>query len=508
MKFFIDVIRRLENPQIPFPGIFCTFMAAVTLRNFLEQFSTLNPISLPLAVHYSVCYVAMALSLMILFHFASGEEIEKTARVVLPFFLILSIVPLADQLLHFGKSSVITYLRPGEHQHLLQRFFLLGGSYEGSGVTPGQRIEIVLVVILSGIYFFIKTGRLLRSIFFAFLTYAVIFSYLALPFFLKIFLNICGTPYDDTNEMMIRFYLFLILPLTQILFYLYNKKYFFAVWKDSRPLRIFYFLSMVVLGFMFFLNPAVRILALNTALRQSGVMLSWFFIAPAVIFGWLFSVMINNCEDYAIDLVSNKTRPTVSGTIPPTHYKGIALVFLILALVYAWAVSFPCFFVILLWVGNYFLYSCPPLRLKRVPFFSKMIISVNSLALFGLGFSLCSGVLIPPPVVTLFFLTCLTAAVNFIDIKDYEGDRAAGIKTLPTLLGLRKAKLIIGSFFLMTYGLLILLFNDTRLLPVLAATGIIIFCLINRKNYSEKPVLITCILSIIVLIIHLWMRSF
>ena len=33
------IIRRLEDPQIPFLNIVLSFLAAVTLRNYLEQFS-------------------------------------------------------------------------------------------------------------------------------------------------------------------------------------------------------------------------------------------------------------------------------------------------------------------------------------------------------------------------------------------------------------------------------------------------------------------------------------
>ena len=501
LKSLTSAINRFENPKTPFLNIIFTFIGVITLRNFLEQFSTKNPISLILGIHYSVFYIALALSLIILFHWATKESVEKIARIILPCFIILSLVPIADLLLSMGQGYNITYLRPGVHHHLLKGFLLFLCPFHGQGVSPGQQIEIALVILMSALYFFIKTGRPLRSIFFALLTYALIFFYLALPFILRMLLNILEIPYDDSNELMVQLYLLLILPLSQALFYLYKKEYFIAIWKDSRPLRIAHFLAMAVLGLAFSLNPAVKALFIP-AVRQSGVLLSWFFIPPAIIFGWLYSVMVNNCEDYDIDKISNKNRPTVSRTIPLGHYKNISYLFLVLALIYAVAVNFLCFFIMLLWISNYFLYSSPPFRLKKIPFFSKLVVSLNSLLLFALGYSLCEDTLIPPSMITIFFLTCFTAVINFIDIKDYEGDKSAGIKTLPTLWGLRQAKLVIGSFFIITYGLTPFIIGDLRLFPVMAAIGILICWLINRKNYSEKPIFITYLLSIILLIVY------
>jgi len=128
------------------------------------------------------------------------------------------------------------------------------------------------------------------------------------------------------------------------------------------------------------------------------------------------------------------------------------LIFLGLALFYAGVVNFPTFFIISLFIGNYFLYSAPPLRIKRIPFFSKLLISLNSLILIILGFFIITGSIINFPwEITIVFLIGATAVANFIDIKDYEGDKKVGVKTLPVILGIRKAKFLISLFFILTY---------------------------------------------------------
>ncbi len=116
---------------------------------------------------------------------------------------------------------------------------------------------------------------------------------------------------------------------------------------------------------------------------------------------------------------------------------------------------------------NYFLYSMPPLQLKRVTFFSKLLISLNSLILVLLGQLFHSGDFGLPLNIIIFFFVCVTATLNFIDLKDYEGDKNAGIKTLPVALGLDRSKKVIGLFFFISYMTAGLAFsNSLILLPI------------------------------------------
>jgi 4-hydroxybenzoate polyprenyltransferase len=229
---------------------------------------------------------------------------------------------------------------------------------------------------------------------------------------------------------------------------------------------------------------------------------TWFFIATAIFFAGLFSLATNNLADYEIDKISNKARPLVSQRIKRQDYIRLSWIFLAAALFYASAVNFIVFFIISLFIGNYFLYSMPPLRLKRVPFFSKLFISVNSLALFILG-CLSTGSFRIPERVIVFFLLYFTPAINFIDIKDYEGDKLNGIKTLPVILGLRKSKFIIGIFFLLSYAAVCSIAPGALVLNLSLLFGLLMFLLINRKNYHEKPVLITYLSSLLIFIIYL-----
>jgi 4-hydroxybenzoate polyprenyltransferase len=147
----------------------------------------------------------------------------------------------------------------------------------------------------------------------------------------------------------------------------------------------------------------------------------------------------------------------------------------------------------------------PPIRFKRVTFFSKLTISINSLLLLYSGIYLIneSHVTEIPIGLILYFLILLTAAINFIDIKDYRGDKHANIKTLPVILGLKKSKFIIGLFFFISSLGIYFLLNETLLIIPLLILGMFQFFLINRTKYNEKHILITNNISLVLLIIYL-----
>jgi len=228
------------------------------------------------------------------------------------------------------------------------------------------------------------------------------------------------------------------------------------------------------------------------------------FIPIAIVSAWIFSVITNNIQDVETDKISNKERPLIKESMDPVFYNRIAWLFFFLALIYAGFINFTAFFVILLFIGNYFLYSMPPFRLKRVPFFSKIFISLNSLILLMLGFVLISGISIEniPISNSLFFLILimLTAVINFIDIKDYEGDKKEGIKTLPVLMGLKRSKILISIFFAIAYLFVCFLTKDLSTLIIFFVLGCLQVYLINRKNYNEKYIFIIYLSSVLYLI--------
>ncbi|MBU1205248.1 MAG: UbiA family prenyltransferase [Nanoarchaeota archaeon] len=499
-KSLKKIINSLENSKIPFIYFILTFIFVVSLRNFIELFSDSDTSQISFAefFHYDVSYIALAMVIIILLYFFIKKDVLKIARVVLTSFLILLIVPIIDLIWSFGKGLNMAYMLPGYHSNIMQRFFTFFGDFSGLGITPGIRVEIIIVLLGVFFYIYINSSRIVKSLLGVLFAYPIYFFYLAAPFLAKGLLEIFGLTYKYSDSLMTSFFLLVILFAGIFIAYISNKKYFRLIIKDIRPFRLLHFELMFFIGFIIGFNK------FGTFVLDSTNIFSFIFIPAGIAFAWLYSVITNNIVDYDIDKISNNNRPLIESKIDKGIYCRLSWIILFIALFYPLMVSFKVFFMILLFIGNYFLYSMPPLRLKRIPLFSKMIIAFNSLILVMLGFIISTGKLEGFPVILIaFFLIGFTLVINFIDIKDYEGDKKAGIKTLPVILGLKKSKFIIGLFFLLTYLGSYLLIKNLYLIPVLFTFGITEFLLINRKNYNEKPVFFVYLLSLALFIMYL-----
>lgn len=378
------VIDSLENAKVPFLYFVLTYLFAITLRCFIELLAAHGAISLIISTHYYLMYTALALSLIILFHLATKASITKVAKVILPCFMVLVLAPSLDFLISGGKGLVMTYLLPGVHDDLFWRFLTFFGDFTEMGVTPGIRIEIALVLLASFLYFFTRSSRLIKSICFTFLTYAILFTFAIIPFVVKAIMGLLGLEFSPSNILMTNFYATAIFILGVMIAYLGNRAYFVSIIKDIRLLRVVYYLSMFALG--------IAVGASNTVFELAATNIFHFLFIPiSLVFAILFSIVTNNIADYEIDYTLGSNRPLVKGNISLDIYQKLAWIFLGVAMVYAALVNFTTLFLITLFIGNYFLYSMPPLRLKRITFFSKLAISINSLALAILGFLTITG---------------------------------------------------------------------------------------------------------------------
>ena len=484
------IILYLESPEIPFSNYLWTFLAIITLRNVREYFYTSISITnhLPAALHFNIGYIIVCMTLVLWFQVLTKESIVKSARVILPLFIVLWFVPSIDFIYSFylKRMPVTSYVVIPLSDWL--RYFTFLWEPGQIGVTPGMRIELGLVFGVSFFYIYFKTRKLGRSLGGALGGYALIAAYITNP--MVMFLN----PSKSADFQMYQFYLFLILGLGGVLFYRAQKLYFWAIIKDLRLTRIFHFELMFFIGFL---------CQRSHTMMNGGEVFNIFFMSAAILFACLYALMINNCADVRIDSVSNKERPLVTGAIPQATYQRISQVFLVLALIYASAVSIIHLFCVAAFMGNYYLYSMPPLRLKRLPVLSKSLIAINSFLLFLAGFS-WGGPKMPEisSLTLLISFLVFTLVLNFIDIKDYAGDKAAGIKTLPTLLGLEKSKQLIGLFFIGTYLYSAFLLGQGERWVFFLILGVIQFFLINRKNYREEPVFFVYLASVIYIMIR------
>ncbi|HNX82083.1 MAG TPA: UbiA family prenyltransferase [Candidatus Omnitrophota bacterium] len=492
------VIKPVENGEVAFGNYIGTFVAVIIARIFLEVFSDSSVISFDRFAHYSLFYVCLALSFILVFHYATKEPVVKIARTTLTFSFLIILAPLFDLLLSKGQGFDMTYFLPGVHGDLGARFLTYAGSFNGSGVTPGMRIEIGIILICSFLYLLVKTRTAVRSLIGIFFIYSLLFLYGLAPFGVKALLGFFNFPFVYSDSLMRDFYLFLLLIFVPWFLYVCKRAYFVALIKDMRFARILHYLAMWLFGFAY--AGSIGMAGYHPGLFY------WFFIPAAIIYAGCFSLITNNLSDVPIDAITNTGRPLVTGAIPPGHYTKVGWFCLGGGILYAGAVGFTALLLVLVLAGSYYLYSMPPVRFKRVTFFSKICIAICSLATFLLGYNGTNKSVEISFNVAVYFLIWVTAAGNFIDLKDYEGDKQAGIRTLPVVFGLRRAQLFIACFFFCACICIPWLVPDLLIVWLSRGLAVLVFFLIWRKSYNERPIFAAYLFGMAVLIVYLLHR--
>jgi 4-hydroxybenzoate polyprenyltransferase len=206
-------------------------------------------------------------------------------------------------------------------------------------------------------------------------------------------------------------------------------------WREARPI--------VQLIFM------LRFLAGAALGGTSGVDLG----RPHVIAGaagWLAATwaiyLLNGVADVVEDRENGSTRPIARGALP--EHSAIRLVWLlaVLALVCAAAVSMTMVVLVGLMLSVGWAYSIGPCPLKRsIPGFFVAVTALGLLTYLA-GWS-ASGAGQPRGSVVAFGLMMslwMGLAGSTKDLSDTKGDRLAGRRTLPVILGDRRARLVIA----------------------------------------------------------------
>jgi len=486
LKKVKQALGVMEDADIPFLHFSLLFLAAVTLRNFLEIFSDTAELPfrqfLPqqgiyfsvwkgLAIslmHYYVFWLTLALTVSLIFFAITREDIVKILRVIFPSFLVVNITPLFDLAISGGKGIDINYITFKD---------IFAFQAIPRGLTTGMVVTSSVGIILAFIYCWVKTENLKKGLLAGMAVYILLLFLSLLPAVIR----------TDNPIYIIRTLLLVIFTELLVLFYLVEKSYFFSLLKDARWLKMSHFYLMFILGVLLVKGPLVRVLRIENAT-------SFLLTCICLFLCWVSAIMFNNLGG----------REREDSAIPKQEYEKIALWVTCLALGFGMGVNFQTFFFALVLMSSSWVYSLSPLRLERVPLISKIFISFNSLVVVMLGYIFSGGELLKlSPGITWYFLILVTLALNVIDLKDYAGDKQAGTLTLPVVLGLKGAKLLIGGFFLVSYYSVGWVLLDLRLLIPASTLGIIQFFLINQRNYREKRLLLTYIFSILLLFLYL-----
>ncbi|MEK7543648.1 MAG: UbiA family prenyltransferase [Patescibacteria group bacterium] len=358
----------------------------------------------------------------------------------------------------------------------LQKFLTFyGTSPFGREATIGIRIEIILVVILASLYVANKTRNWFKTVLAGLGGYSIAFFYMAMPVFYKGLKTILGFPPTMSYPReYVDSLIYIMLVLIPIYLSMYKKReriQFFEKSFELINIRRFRVSRVIIVTLIRNIRP-FRLIHYAT-LSFFGMFIAYRFdpgasysfnvlkIIPAILsmaFAWLFAVQINDIFDIQIDEISNQQRPLVKKFIDRENYKLYSAIFFILSLIFASLINFAAANMILYYMVAYsFIYSAPPLRLRRFLFIPNAIIGLCSVLAVLFGFSTVANsktFALMPWHYSLFIFLIYALASTMKDIKDYKGDKVNKIDTLPTVLGLTLGKKIIGFFIVTSFILM------------------------------------------------------
>jgi 4-hydroxybenzoate polyprenyltransferase len=525
----MEKLRIYSNSlSVTFDSWVISFWGIVLLRMFFEQFSSIKPgefslIEMPAIIHAVVFYLATILILMTILMFFGKTNLKEVSTVCLFGFFVICLGPIIDLAVGGVGGHLVSYLFL-PMQELWLRFITFFGGHITSGITLGIQVETIFGMIFCYLYVNSATKNKIRAVGAAILFYCFIFLMVSVPSVISFFLPAGDTPvialvksifgshviqnnlhpdFTAMNEgllnlafdkLMIGINTIFALLASLFLFFLGTRKKFIAIIKNSRPERIFHFLLLFVFG---------------SALASSPFFVNWIDVVSyalafiAFVAVWMFSVCQNDIYDEEIDRVANPNRPLATRDLSKNDLEIASKIFLILGFASAYAAGHYILFFVSFFLLVYYIFSNPPLRLKRFVGLNSFLVSLACLAIILAGFFLVSpnkNILAFPFSLVLAIVVFFATVSNIRDIKDVEGDRVGGIKTLPVLLGIKKSKKLIAGIICFFFLLIPWYFHLPSLfIPSIVAT-ILSWYFITKEDYKEWPGFVVYMLYLIFLI--------
>jgi 4-hydroxybenzoate polyprenyltransferase len=526
--------QYLKSVPITFESWVASVVGIILIRTFFEQFSSFQAgrfalIDPQTIIHYSIFYITTVISLsIILYIFAQTDtrEVFTLATLGIPIILLPPIIDLAYA--GIGGHWMSYLFVPASE--LFTRFLTFWGGHIDNGITLGIQVETFLGMVFCFTYVYLSRKDVWRAIGAGITFYLVLFLFASVPslfaligpeanstsntivqqiFSSRIVTDNLHPSFGASelalfdlgfNKLMTGIFTIIAILLVQLFFFLSAREKFIAVIKNSRPERIFHFFLLFLFG---------TALVHGTWFHNWIDVMTYLLTFAAFKCAWIFSVCQNDIYDKNIDNVSNKDRPLVANVLSRSDLELVSRISLFFGFLCAYSASRYALFFVTFYTLVYFIYSNPPFRLKRFVLVNSFLVSLACLSVIMAGFFAVStdkSILTFPPSLVLALIIFFTAVTNIRDIKDIDGDRADGIKTLPVLLGLKKAKMLVAGTICFFFLLIPTYFNIPYLyIPAIVASSLLWY-FTNKKNYIEWKGFVVYMLYLIFIISVLIMK--
>jgi 4-hydroxybenzoate polyprenyltransferase len=511
MKFIKKIINFFENQPLNFKGWVISFFTLLALNLFFQfityDFKTVSFeyfIGIVIQPYYFILY----LIIVIFLYYLTKENIKKILNFVLWGFWSIIFWPIIDKIILGDKFYLSFYLYGGIGE-IFKNFIAFFGPINPVGILYGTRIETVFIILFIGLYVFQKTRSVLKTLIGGFGVYTIFYISVALPSILVFIVTILSgdeimkitnldiikffnTPFQyfgtpERNFLATFFYKIsliynlIFLGLLVWLQYLCDKHFLKILIKNIRlPQMIFNWgllLAGILVGTYYWSNN------LTTDFFSWLVLINLFFV---ILFSWLFSVVVNDIEDYKIDKISNNKRPLILGLIKKEGYLNYGLIFLFLSLLFSITINNKIFLLNLLYLLITLVYSKYPFKLKRIPWVAGIISSLASLLIFLVGYILISpeqGVKLFPWRIGLFLFGVYALVLPIKDLKDIQSDKKNAVLTVANLLEERWARIYFGIVVFLVYISSVFVLGINNLFfPAVVFGGVSYWVINNFKN--------------------------
>lgn len=515
--FFARLIESVESmPQslsLFVLSFFALIVARLTIENVLGLFEPNSFFYFFFEfTHTFLFFLCSFILLLPLVRFAGGINLQKAANVLLFGFLIILTPPIIDTFVFRGGGFWSFYEFDG-FLGLIKRYFTLFGETPNIGITYGVRIEVVIVTFALGLYAYLKSRNIIKSLLVSLLAYTILFilgtfpSWLTLGIlaFQKSFLaintndvaalflapeTILARDLADfrsvLNVKMSLMYGLLAVFLTGLLLWHEYPKYFISLWKNARMPQLVYHAGLLLLG-----------MALAAVFTEASFSFSFFellsisTLLAACEAAWLASVVANDVYDTGIDSLTNPDRPLVRKIIPLETYKTLGWLFFFVSLLLSGIVHFSALLLLLAYQALAWLYSAPPYRLKRFPVLATLCAASAGMLILMTGFVVVSpeqNIQSLPLTLLAFLFLAYALCLPIKDFKDVLGDQTDHVYTLPVILGTERSKLLIGALTFLFYIVSPILLNARALFVPAILFGSLAYWTIQKGTIDTASI--------------------
>lgn len=509
------MVEAIETAPLSLSTFVLAFLGIILVRLFIEggtnayETESLHYMFFEFS-HTFLFFLFALLLFMPIVRIAGAASWSRAANLLLFGFLIIWTPPLIDVLVFQGEQFWSFY-ELDSLRGLMSQFFTFFDDTPNVGITYGVRIEVALMTAALGGYAFFRSRKFLSALGVAILTYAIFFilgtfpSYIAIlmlgvekGFFAVTEFDVVGTMLAPSklfgqdivdprmslgSRLSIVYAILSALGVGAILYRMSKGTFFALLWNSRFPQVIWH-------GGLLFLGGALAMIFAGARPDfHFFEVLSILLLIMAVESAWFASVVANDLADRAIDEATNPGRPLPTGDIPPRRYAEIGWAFFAASLLFSAIVSFKAMLLLLAYHGLAWIYSMPPLRLKRIPILASVLAALAGMAVLITGYS----VLAPeadlgavPFQILAFLFVAYAVTLPLKDFKDIAGDRADGVRTIPVILGEEKARLVVGTALFLCYATSPVVFREADLIVPAVLFGGLAFWSVNRAEREKR----------------------